>query len=87
MSPWTRSFLFLCLVLTLVGAAGTAGADQKFHGVPGKGKSLAVRVVTYDGSVNGTLTVEVRNTSGKPQRCSVFGEPFHTLKVVQPRIV
>jgi len=70
------SLAVVALVLTLVGAAGTAGADQKFHGVPGKGKSLAVRVVTYDGSVNGTLTVEVRNTSGKAQRFSAEGLYF-----------
>lgn len=58
--------IFLVAVLTvLVGLAGPALADDKFHPVPGSGKvnkKMKLRVVQYDGSTNGELTVEIKNT-------------------------
>jgi hypothetical protein len=50
--------------------AGTAAADNKFHAMPApkaERGNLQLRVVSYDGSVNGELTVEVKNTSKKAQ--------------------
>jgi hypothetical protein len=49
--------------------AGTAAADNKFHAMPApkaERGNLQLRVVSYDGSTNGELTVEVKNTSKKP---------------------
>jgi hypothetical protein len=49
--------------------AGTAAADNKFHAMPApkaERGNLQLRVVSYDGSVNGALSVEVKNTSKKP---------------------
>lgn len=61
----------------LLATFGLAGADQRFHAVPaGKGQSLALKVVAYDGSVNGALTVEVKNTGKKPARFSAEGLYF-----------
>jgi hypothetical protein len=72
-----RSFVLALLALLL--AAGPALADEKFHSVPksGKGKSkLQLRVVAYNGSTNGTLTVEVKNPTGKPLTFSAEGLYF-----------
>jgi len=58
--------IFLVAVLTvLVALAGPALADDRFHAVPASGKAnkkIKLRVVQYDGSTNGELTVEVKNT-------------------------
>ena len=56
----------LCvLVFAIAGAlVRPAAADHKFHRVPAakKGAGLQLRVVSYDGAVNGELTVEIKNT-------------------------
>lgn len=71
----TAVTLALALVL-----AGSAAADDKFHVAPAAGKAdrgnLQVRVVSYDGSTNGELTVQVKNTSKKPVRFSARGLYF-----------
>src|SRR5688500_15068058 len=57
--------LLLIAVTFLAALAGPAFADDKFHAVPGSGKAnkkMKLRVVQYDGSTNGELTVEVKNT-------------------------
>lgn len=49
--------------------AGSAAADDKFHAMPApkaQRGNLQVRVVSYDGSTNGELTIQVKNTSKKP---------------------
>jgi hypothetical protein len=58
----------LALVLVLL-FAGSAAADNKFHAMPAtkaERGNLQVRVVSYDGSTNGLLSVQVKNTSKKP---------------------
>lgn len=62
-----RAATAVLLVLGLF--AGTAAADNKFHPLPAakaERGNLQLRVVSYDGSTNGELTVEVKNTSKKP---------------------
>ncbi len=59
------------VVLVLLGLlfVGSAAADNKFHAMPApkaERGNLQVRVVSYDGSTNGELTVQVKNTSKKP---------------------
>ncbi len=60
-------------------------AEQASHGGDAAAKAAAdkvaasgldLRVVSYDGSVNGELTVEVKNTSKKPQTFSATGLYF-----------
>ena len=51
----------LALLFALI---SPAAADGRFHPVPAAGKArskLQVKVVAYDGAVNGALTVEVKN--------------------------
>lgn len=48
--------------------------DTKFHKVPGA--ALEIRATTYDGSTNGTLTVEIRNTAKTAQKFSATGLYF-----------
>lgn len=55
--------------------AASAHADGKFHKVPGKDK-LQLRVVKYDGEVNGQLTVELRNKSEDDLRFTARGLYF-----------
>ena len=59
----------LVAALGLLLAAGTAAADDKFHAMPAakaERGNLQVRVVSYDGSTNGELSVQVKNTGKKP---------------------
>jgi hypothetical protein len=63
----------------LLGVVGVAGADQRFHSVPrsGKGPSpLQLKVIAYDGGTNGELTVEIKNTAGRPMRFAAEGLYF-----------
>jgi hypothetical protein len=54
--------------------AGTVRHDTKFHTVPGS--KLEIRAVVYNGSVNGTLNVEVRNPDKVAQKFSAAGLYF-----------
>ena len=69
-----RTVLLIALA-SLLALASPARADKKFHSIPSSGK-LEVRVVSYDGSVNGALTVEVRNPAKKAARFSAQGLYF-----------
>jgi hypothetical protein len=59
---------------SLLALAGVAHADGKFHAVP-KSK-LSLRVVQYDGEVNGELTVEIKNRGGRAERFTAQGLYF-----------
>jgi hypothetical protein len=48
--------------------------DTKFHKVPGT--QLELRATTYDGSTNGTLTVEIKNAAKTAQKFSATGLYF-----------
>lgn len=71
--------LLLILVATVLFTT-PARADRRFHAVPGSGKAdrgkLQLRVVRYDGSTNGALTVEVRNRGKKDVSFSAQGLYF-----------
>ncbi|HVV82480.1 MAG TPA: hypothetical protein VHE35_05345 [Kofleriaceae bacterium] len=60
------SICVLATITLLAALARPAAADGKFHRVPAVKKAdhaaLQLRVVSYDGAVNGALTVEVKNT-------------------------
>ena len=58
----------------LVGLAGAAHADGKYPHVPGG--RLQLRVVKYDGEVNGKLTVDVRNSSSHAMSFTARGLYF-----------
>lgn len=70
------SLSVVTLLLAVLAWFGTAAADAKFRPIPGKGRGLAVKAVSYDGATNGVLTVQVKNSSGKPQRFSAEGLYF-----------
>jgi hypothetical protein len=65
---------FVALALALVSTS--ARADGEFHRLPGKDARLQIKVVEYDGSVNGELKVAVKNTGAKPLRFSASGLYF-----------
>ena len=72
--------LALTAALLLLFTAGPAAADKKFHAVPAASKAeqgrLQVKVVSYDGSTNGALTVVVRNPSETGMMFSAQGLYF-----------
>jgi hypothetical protein len=64
-------------VLVVLCVVSNAWADNKFHKVPGKAaENLQLRVVKYDGSTNGVLTVSVKNTGKQPVQFSAKGLYF-----------
>jgi uncharacterized cupredoxin-like copper-binding protein len=71
---------FIVALSILVALGGTAFADNRFHAVPAAGKAdkgkLQVKVVKYDGSTNGELTVQVKNTGESAMRFSAKGLYF-----------
>jgi hypothetical protein len=69
----------LVMILGLFVGLGPAAADTRFHNVPGKrtdGGRLQVKVVEYDGSTNGKLTVRVRNTGTAAAKFAANGLYF-----------
>jgi hypothetical protein len=70
----------LCLALLLLSLASTTAlADQKARPVPGEAKGasgLVLAVVDYDGSVNGELTVDVKNPGKKARTFVATGLYF-----------
>jgi hypothetical protein len=68
----------IAIIAFILGTFGLAHADQRFHSVPaGKGKSpLTLKVVAYDGNVNGELTVELKNAGAKAMRFTAEGLYF-----------
>ena len=69
----TLSYLVLA---SIVGVAGSARADGKYHPVPGGKAHLRLRVVKYDGEVNGLLTVEVKNPTSRVATFTASGLYF-----------
>lgn len=75
----------ICVLACVVLAGafpGPAAADGKFHRVPAApaakkaDRALQLRVVSYDGAVNGELTVVVKNTGVMPAMFSASGLYF-----------
>jgi hypothetical protein len=67
------------VLVLLMCLAGVAAADQRFHPLPAQGKArsgLKLKVVKYDGSTNGRLTVAVKNPGTKPVKFAAEGLYF-----------
>lgn len=71
-----RPILIALVALVMAMVSTSARADGEFHRVPGKDTKLQLKVVEYDGSVNGALKVAVKNTGTKPLRFSASGLYF-----------
>src|SRR5204863_6265391 len=56
--------------------AAAAPAFHKLPGAQGKTSPLLMRIVQYEGSTNGAITVEVKNPTGEPQEFSAKGIYF-----------
>ncbi len=68
-----RNLVFLVVSL-VVAVASAERHDTKFKAVPGS--SLEIRAVEYDGAVNGTLKVQVKNTAKTTQKFAATGLYF-----------
>jgi hypothetical protein len=60
--PSVASMALVAALGALALLTSPALADNSFHRVPGKAAKLQMKVVSYDGSTNGELTVAVKNT-------------------------
>jgi hypothetical protein len=63
-------------LMSLQPAARAAADFDKLPGDQGKTSPLLMRVVKYDGSTNGAITVDVKNPTDKPQEFSAKGIYF-----------
>ena len=68
-----RNLVFLVVSL-VVGIASAERHDTKFKTVPGS--SLQIRAVEYDGAVNGTLKVQIKNSQKTTQQFTATGLYF-----------
>ena len=66
------------LVILRPAAAPAAGANEfdKLPGEQGQSSPLLMKIVKYDGSTNGAITVDVKNPTAKPQQFSAKGIYF-----------
>jgi hypothetical protein len=69
------AFGFVILRAGISVAAAPSGFD-KLPGVQGNTSPLLMRIVKYDGSTNGAITVDVKNPTDKPQEFSAKGIYF-----------
>ena len=67
---------FAAFGLVFLPSASAADGFAKLPGEQGKTSPLLMRVVKYDGSTNGAITVEVKNPTSKPQEFSAKGIYF-----------
>ena len=64
------------LVILRPARAAAATEFDKLPGEQGKTSPLVMRIVKYDGSTNGAITVDVKNPTDKPQEFSAKGIYF-----------
>jgi hypothetical protein len=64
------------LVILRPATAAAASGFSKLPGVQGKTSPLLMRIVRYQGSTNGAITVEVKNPTDQPQEFSAKGIYF-----------
>ena len=68
---------FGLVILRPAASAAAAASDfDKLPGEQGKQSPLLMRIVKYDGSTNGAITVDVKNPTDKPQAFSAKGIYF-----------
>ena len=70
------AFCFAAFVLVGLRPASAAPSFDKLPGEQGKQSPLLMRIVQYQGSTNGAITVEVKNPTGTPQEFSAKGIYF-----------
>jgi hypothetical protein len=76
-----RTLIAVCFGLLLLpfappAAAAAATGFEKLPGEQGKTSPLLMRIVEYQGSTNGAITVEVKNPTGQPQEFNARGVYF-----------
>ncbi|HEY7371173.1 MAG TPA: hypothetical protein VIF57_03275 [Polyangia bacterium] len=81
LNPVNRVLFAFCfaafgLVILRPAAAAAATDFDKLPGAQGKTSPLLLRIVKYDGSTNGAITVDVKNPTSKPQEFSAKGIYF-----------
>jgi len=69
-------FCFAAFGFVIVRSAAAATGFDKLPGEQGKTSPLLMRIVQYQGSTNGAITVEVKNPTGEPQEFSAKGIYF-----------
>ena len=70
------AFCFAAFGLVILRPASAATSFDKLPGEQGKTSPLLMRIVQYQGSTNGAITVEVKNPTGAPQEFSAKGIYF-----------
>jgi len=70
------ALFFAALGLVSLRPASAATPFGKLPGEQGKTSPLLMRIVQYQGSTNGAITVEVKNPTGTPQEFSAKGIYF-----------
>ena len=70
------AFCFAAFGLVILRPASAATSFDKLPGEQGKTSPLLMRIVQYQGSTNGAITVEVKNPTGTPQEFSAKGIYF-----------
>src|ERR1044072_6780768 len=70
------AFCFAAFRLVILRPAAAATGFETLPGKQGTPSPLVMRIVQYDGSTNGAITVEVKNPTGQPQEFSAKGIYF-----------
>jgi hypothetical protein len=70
------AFCFAAFGLVILRPAAAATGFDKLPGEQGKTSPLLMRIVQYEGSTNGAITVEVKNPTGQSQEFSAKGIYF-----------
>ena len=76
MHPVLFAFCFAAFGLVILRPAAAATGFDKLPGEQGKTSPLLMRIVQYEGSTNGAITVEVKNPTGQSQQFSAKGIYF-----------
>jgi hypothetical protein len=76
MKRFLFAFCFAAFGLVLVRPASATTSFDKLPGEQGKTSPLLMRIVQYEGSTNGAITVEVKNPTSKAQEFSAKGIYF-----------
>ena len=76
MNRFLLAFCFAAFGLVILRPAAAAPAFEKLPGEQGKTSPLLMRIVQYQGSTNGAITVEVKNPTSTPQEFSAKGIYF-----------
>ena len=69
-------FAVLGFVILRPASASAAAGFDKLPGEQGKTSPLVMRIIQYEGSTNGAITVEVKNPTSQPQAFSAKGIYF-----------